>query len=126
MSASAKPHAVEIDLPGEKVRSNPATGARSPRSRLFWGSIAASRPGLVDGAAARPTARIRPVSRAPKMPVSGSGAPERLASDRIGAHPEEVEQMLLADLRADLDSLPPSRPARPAPRNTPGGVPDAA
>ena len=31
VSASAKAHAVEIDLLGEKVRSNPATGVRVPR-----------------------------------------------------------------------------------------------
>ena len=109
VSASAKAHAVEIDLLGEKVRSNPATGVRFVAVLFF--------PGL-------PTRhRFDPVSNADdvinglpgsshlaspqRAPRADRRAPQRLAGDRIGAHPEEVEQMLLADLRADLDPRSP-------------------
>ena len=104
MSASAKPHAVEIDLPGEKVRSNPATGVRNVAAPVLV-------PRLRSGPPARPARRRSTVgpdgpdpSRHPRRPMRGCErirrAPQRLAGDRIGAHPEEIEQVLLAHLRA--------------------------
>src|SRR5271163_164933 len=90
VSASAKAHAVEIDLLGEKVRSKPATGVRF-------------------------TAEERTGGRPSASPVIGSAhIPRRLnRCSSLTSEPISIP-------------APPSRPARPAPRNTPGGVPDAA
>ena len=54
------------------------------------------------------------------------GSPQRLPRDRVLQHPEHPPQRLLGDDGARSMPLPSSRPARPAPRYRPIGVPAAA
>ena len=100
MSRSARAQATETDLEGEKVRSNPATGVRNrPPLARSSASMRARLLGPLGGGVVRRNGGHPLGHPLCQGQVGAVGlAAERLAGDRIGAHPEQIEQVLLGDL----------------------------
>ena len=130
VAASASAHTTDTDFGTLKVRSNPATGRRSRASRAALLGLDRRDRRRAFGAVSVGRQRRDPVRDAlpqRQRPVAAAGARAAAPVTGSASIPSRWNSTSSRHYRARSATPAPSfRPASPAPRNRPGGVPDSA